>query len=112
MIRLLSVALFISIAANTVPAGAQTAAAKPARPVPPARDPHTAGYVAAKELPDGANPPVSADGNFILGPTHEVAADASAEEGIPKGAVIEFMMSSADSKIYPGIARDTGTFGT
>jgi enterochelin esterase-like enzyme len=31
---------------------------------------------------------------------------------VPKGTVIEFTMSSADSKIYPGIARDPGTFGT
>ena len=30
----------------------------------------------------------------------------------PKGTVIEFTMNSADSKIYPGIARDAGTFGT
>jgi iron(III)-enterobactin esterase len=28
------------------------------------------------------------------------------------GSVIEFTMSSADSKYYPGIARDKGTFGT
>ena len=28
------------------------------------------------------------------------------------GDVIEFTMSSADSKYYPGIARDKGTFGT
>jgi len=36
----------------------------------------------------------------------------SAASGIPKGAVIEFTMNSSDSKIYPGIARDAGTFGT
>jgi enterochelin esterase family protein len=81
------------------------------RPAPPTRDPHTAGYVTAKELPDGTNPPVNADGNFIIGPTHEVAPDASARDGIPKGTVIEFTMNSSDSKIYPGIARDAGTFG-
>ncbi len=40
------------------------------RPGPPTRDPHTPGYVTAKELPDGTNPPANADGNFILGPTH------------------------------------------
>ena len=45
-------------------------------------------------------------------PTHEVAPDASARDIIPKGAVIEFTMNSSDSKIYPGIARDAGTFGT
>ena len=36
----------------------------------------------------------------------------SANDGVPKGTVIEFTMNSADSKIYPGIARDAGTFGT
>jgi enterochelin esterase-like enzyme len=79
---------------------------------PPTRAPDTAGYVTAKELPDGTNPPVNADGNFILGPTHEVAPDASALDGIPRGTVIEFTMNSSHSKIYPGIARDAGTFGT
>jgi iron(III)-enterobactin esterase len=91
-------------------APAQQTAQRPAQ-APPTRDPNTAGYVVAKELPDGANPPVDADGNFILGPTHEAPADAAAQAGIPKGRVIEFTMNSADSKIYPGIARDANTHG-
>jgi enterochelin esterase-like enzyme len=33
------------------------------------------------------------------------------QEGVPQGAVIEFTMESKDSKIYPGIAREQGTFG-
>jgi enterochelin esterase family protein len=86
------------------------ASVHPAAGQTPTRDAHAAGYVEAKELPDGVNPPADANGNFILGPTHAAPADAA--EGIPKGAVIEFTMNSADSKIYPGIARDTGTFGT
>jgi len=82
------------------------------RPTPPTRDPHTPGYVTASELPDGSNPPPSADGNFIIGPTHEPAAEMSVHEGVPQGTVYEFTMNSADSKIYPGIARDAQTFGT
>jgi len=82
------------------------------RPTPPIRDPHTPGYVAATELPDGSNPPANADGNFIIGPTHQPAAEMSAHEGVPQGTVYEFTMNSADSKIYPGIARDAQTFGT
>jgi enterochelin esterase-like enzyme len=78
----------------------------------PTRDPHTAGYVAAKELPDGSNPPANVDGNFILGPTHEIPAEGPSRGDIPKGTVIEFTMQSSDSKIYPGIARDANTFGT
>jgi iron(III)-enterobactin esterase len=34
------------------------------------------------------------------------------QEGVPQGAVYDFTMESTDSKIYPGIARDRGTFGT
>jgi len=82
-----------------------------ARPTPAARDPHTAGYVAARELADGANAPVDADGNFILGPTHEAAPESRVREGVPQGTVIEFTMNSADSKIFPGIAREANTFG-
>jgi enterochelin esterase-like enzyme len=82
------------------------------RPAPPTRDPHTPGYVIAKELSDGSIPPANVDGNFILGPTHEIPPAASTQDAIPKGAVIEFTMKSSDSKIYPGIAREPGTFGT
>ena len=81
------------------------------RPASPTRDPHTAGYVSAKELPDGSNPPADADGNFILGPTHDVP-EISSHDSNPQGTVIEFTMNSSDSKIYPGIARDPKTFGT
>ncbi len=35
-----------------------------------------------------------------------------AQPGVPQGTVVEFNMNSADSKIYPGIARDGNTFGT
>jgi iron(III)-enterobactin esterase len=79
---------------------------------PPTRDPHTPGYVAAKDLPDCAVPPASADGNFVLGPTHTPAPEVTAQPGVPQGKVFEFEMKSTDSKIYTGIARDPGTFGT
>ncbi len=95
-----------------VPSPAPTVAARPPRPTPPTRDPNTPGYVAAKEMADGANAPAGADGNFILGPTHNPAPEMTMQTGVPQGKVFEFTMSSADSKIYPGIARDPGTFGT
>jgi len=82
------------------------------RPTPPTRDPHTPGYVAAKELPDGTVPPPNADGNFIIGPTHKPAPEIASGEATPNGTVVEFTMNSGDSKYYPGIARDPGTFGT
>ena len=82
------------------------------RPTPPARDPHTAGYVEAKELPDGANAPADADGNFILGPTHNPAPEMTVRAGVPEGDVVTFTMQSAGSRVYPGIAREPNTFGT
>jgi iron(III)-enterobactin esterase len=57
-------------------------------------------------------PPVDVDGNFIVGPTHAPAPEMIVREGVPRGAIYYFTMSSADSRIYPGIARDAGTFGT
>jgi enterochelin esterase-like enzyme len=34
------------------------------------------------------------------------------QEGVPQGTVHNLRMKSSDSKIYPGIARERGTFGT
>ena len=96
---------FIFIA--TVAASGQN---PPPRPPPPTRDPQMPGYVKASELPDGAVPPIDADGNFIIGPTHNPAPEMAARE--LEGTVFNFTMNSGDSKIYPGIARDAGTFGT
>lgn len=87
-------------------------AASADNPEPPARDPNTPGYVKATELPDGAVPSPDANGNFIIGPTHRPAPEMSPREDVPKGTVYNFTMQSTDSKIYPGIARDKGTFGT
>jgi enterochelin esterase-like enzyme len=115
MLRLFVPAALSCLMAAAVPAAPQTppsAAARAVRPTPPTRDPHTPGYVAAKELPDGANAPVQADGNFILGPTHAPAAEMSVRDEIPRGDVIEFTMRSEESKLYPGIAREPHTFGT
>ena len=88
------------------------ATAQTPRPTPPTRDPHTPGYVTATELPDGTLPSATADGNFILGPTHTPASESLPQSSVPQGTVYEFTMSSADSKLYPGIARDPNTFGT
>src|ERR1700722_14993420 len=108
MLRLLSIVFSISLITAQTP----TTAPRPARPTPPTRDPNTPGYVTAKDLPDGANAPANADGNFILGPTHSPAPEMTAQEGVPQGTVVTFDMKSEDSKIYPGIAREAGTFGT
>jgi iron(III)-enterobactin esterase len=105
--QLVRIGLFILLLGGVLPL-----AALAQRPTPPTRDPKSPGFVEAKELPDGAVPPADVDGNFIIGPTHEPAPEMSVAEGAPRGSVVEFTMSSADSKIYPGIAREEGTFGT
>jgi enterochelin esterase-like enzyme len=115
IVRPLCVCLLVSLTAAFDPIFAQTTTPpqRTERPAPPTRDPHTPGYVIAKELPDGSVPPANVDGNFIIGPTYTVPADESVGgSAIPKGDVIEFTMSSADSKIFPGIARDANTFGS
>ena len=89
------------VLAEARPAPAQTTATG----LPPATP------ALAKELPDDMNAPSAGDGNFILGPTHTPAPEAAVQAGVPQGTVIEFTMSSAESKIYPGIAREAGTFG-
>jgi enterochelin esterase-like enzyme len=100
-----STVLFL-LAIGLTSARAQTSPARPARPTPPTRDAHTPGYVTAKELPDGENAPATVDGNFILGPTHKPAPESTVHEGVPQGTVYNFAMESADSKFYPGIARE------
>jgi iron(III)-enterobactin esterase len=111
MLRLLTVAALIFMMAAAGPTMAQAPLAT-ARPTPPTRDPHTPGYVAATELPDGSDPPANADGDFIIGPTHNPAPEMTVQEGVPQGTVSTFTMNSADSKTYPGIAREANTFGT
>ena len=70
MFRVQNIALLIGVMA-----GAGLVMAQAPRPTPPTRDPHTPGYVTATELPDGSNPPADADGNFIIGPTHNPAPE-------------------------------------
>jgi enterochelin esterase-like enzyme len=114
MPHFLSIALLIGLLAGAGPAVAQApaAATRPARPTPPTRDPNTPGYVTARELPDGTIPPADEDGNFIIGPTHNPAPEMALQQGVPQGTVSSFTLESADSKIYPGIAREPNTLGT
>ena len=104
-------------AQNAAPAQqpAATTPAPPARgnrPPPPTRDPQSPGYVSATMLPDGAVPPADAYGNFVIGPSHNPAPEMTATPDALQGTVHNFEMQSSDSKIYPGIRREQGTFGT
>jgi iron(III)-enterobactin esterase len=107
----IGIAFLVSLIVGAPSAAAQLSPAA-VRPTPPTRGPRTPGFVAAKDLPDGSNAPADADGNFILGPTHTPAPEVSAKPSVLQGDVYEFTVNSTDSKFYPGIARDPGTFGT
>ncbi|MCO5947648.1 alpha/beta hydrolase [Mucilaginibacter flavidus] len=100
--RTIAVAALFQIVWNVNPVTAQV----------PTRDPHTPGYVSAKELTDGVNPPTIANGNFIIGPTHDPAPESLVQANVPQGTIYRFIVESKDSKIYPGIAREPNTFGT
>jgi enterochelin esterase family protein len=121
MLQLLSIASLISLTIGLGPAMAQAPATvqapaaagggRAARPPAPTRDPHTAGYVAATELADGANASPKEDGNFIQGPTHPPAPEMTEQEGVPHGTIYNFTMESADTKFYSGVARDPAPAG-
>ena len=69
-------ALLIGLIAGMSSVMGADAPSKPkTRPTPPGRDPHTPGFVEAKELADGTVPPADVDGNFIIGPTHPRAPE-------------------------------------
>src|SRR5581483_7139745 len=111
--RIAAIPVALSFLSLSTAALAQTTPApkKDERPLPPARDPHTPGFVKADELPDGSVPPPNVDGNFIIGPTHPIAPELAAAQ-LSNGTVFEFTMKSVDSKMYPGITREPNTFGT
>jgi iron(III)-enterobactin esterase len=122
----ITLAIVVAVMAGAIPSMSQTAvppqqpaattpAPQPARanrPPPPTRDPNTPGYVKATHLPDGAVPPADAYGNFVIGPTYTPAPEMAGDPAVLEGTVQTFTMESTDSKIYPGIRREQGTFGT
>src|SRR4029078_1733988 len=79
---------------QATPPAQQNPPATPPRPQPPTRDPNTAGFVTAKELPDGQLPQPTVEGNFIIGPTHNPAPETIAQDGVPKGQIVTFTMTS------------------
>src|SRR3954449_13464228 len=74
---------------------------------PPTRDPMSPHYPKATGLADGTLPPAGAEGNFIIGPTHNPAPETIAKEGVAKGTTKSFTLSSKESPTYnPGLIRD------
>jgi iron(III)-enterobactin esterase len=101
------------LAGSSVPnAIAQAAApaagsAAPPRPAPTVRSPDGPGaprFVVIAQL--GTNPPVDRDGDFVIGPPYAAPRELDVASGTPRGRVEQFAMESADSKFFPGIARN------
>ena len=55
----------------------------------------------------GVNPPVDADGNYVIGPEYIPAPELQVKDGVPQGKVQQFTINSKDTKLFnPGIARE------
>jgi enterochelin esterase-like enzyme len=77
-----------------------------ARKVPPTRSPKAPGTPPLMVMSaPGINPPVTADGDFLIGPDYIPSPELTPVKGIPKGKIQTFVMNSTDSKIYPGITK-------
>src|SRR5690349_24539388 len=63
---------------------------------PPTRDPTSAHYPRATELPDGTLPPAGAEGHVIIAPTHAPAPETIAKEGVPRGLLTTLTLPSND----------------
>ncbi len=54
----------------------------------------------------GRNAPADRNGDFLIGPDYLPPPELTPAPGVPQGEVRQFAMNSADSRFYPGIARD------
>jgi len=118
---LLSFGFILLVLATTAPApqaqqSQQAQQAQPAqltpppRPTPPTRAPDGEGAPKFTRVAPGGNAPVDQNGDYLIGPDYLPPQELNVVEGVPQGKVEQFTMSSADSRFYPGIARDV--FGT
>ena len=59
-----------------------------------------------KVLKEGENPPLDANGNFVIGPKYVPAPERKKVDGVPEGKVEQFVIDSKETKLFnPGIAR-------
>jgi enterochelin esterase-like enzyme len=74
---------------------------------PPVRNFDGPGAPPFKVLKPGENPPLDADGNFVIGPEYVPAPERKPADGVPKGRVQQFEINSKETKLLnPGIARE------
>ena len=74
---------------------------------PPTRKFDAPGSPPFTQLKPGMNPPIDADGNFVIGPNYTPAPERKMVNSVPQGKVRQFTMDSKDGKLLnPGIARN------
>lgn len=57
-------------------------------------------------LREGENPPLDANGNFVVGPKYAPAPERKKVAGVPEGRVEQFEIDSKETKTFnPGVAR-------
>src|SRR4051812_19129962 len=95
-----------AVAQTPAPATTATAAPQAPRPTPPTRTAEDPGAPPFKRIPPGGHAPVNKNGNFIIGPDYPPPPELNGVEGVPQGKVQQFTISSADTRFYPGVARD------
>jgi iron(III)-enterobactin esterase len=100
-----------ALLAFAVSAGAAERPPSPSEnaPAPKPAAPNAKKRPAAPPLPVSqvASPTRTQDNvEFIIGPDYAYAPELTARPDVPKGRVETFTMKSADSKIYPGIAKN------
>lgn len=82
--------------------------APPKRKAPPTRKfdaPGAPAFVRLDAQP-GLNPPLDANGNFLIGPKYTLAPERRFVQGVPQGQLLQFTIDSKDTKLLnPGIAR-------
>src|SRR6188474_3226038 len=105
--------LCLSFALLAFPVLSPAQSKKPDRPTPPTRPFDAPGAPKFTRLDGkpGVNPPVDAEGDFVIGPDYAPAPETKVVEGVPQGKVQQFQIDSKDCKRFnPGIAREV--FGT
>ncbi len=73
---------------------------------PPVRQFDAPGAPPFTVLKPGENPPLDANGNFVIGPDYVPAPERKPVDGVPHGRVQQFEINSKETKLLnPGIAR-------
>jgi enterochelin esterase family protein len=77
---------------------------------PPVRQFDDPGAPPFTVLKQGENPPLDADGNFVIGPDYIPTPERKPVAGVPQGRVQQFEIDSKETKLLsPGIAREEST---